>query len=139
MESVPLLELELQGARREQAGATKRTSLPITPRVPYRLWEVWKKEAANHNAVMMWAVCCVGFFGFLRSGEMVVSDSGSIDQNQHLSLKDVTTASMCNRRLTLSEHESRSTSTRLVSGNAQWLRSYPTWWCVARKMVPYSA
>ena len=136
MESVPLLELELQGARREQAGATKRTSLPITPRVPYRLWEVWNKEAANHNAVMMWAVCCVGF---LRSGEMVVSDSGSIDQNQNLSLKDVTTASMCNRRLTLSEHESRSTSTRLVSGYALWLRSYPTWWCVARKMVPYSA
>ena len=39
---------------------------------------------------MMWAVCCVGFFGFLRSGEVVVSDSGSFDPNQHLSLKDVT-------------------------------------------------
>jgi hypothetical protein len=59
---MPLLELALRGARQEQAGAAKPIRLPITPRVLYRLWEVWNKIAADHNAVMMWAVCCVGFF-----------------------------------------------------------------------------
>ena len=43
--------------------------------------------ASGPDIVMMWAVCCVGFF---RSGELVVSDSGAFDPNQHLSFRDVT-------------------------------------------------
>ena len=87
VESMPLLELALRGAKREQAGAAKRTRLPITPRVLSRLRDVWSLEASDPDIVMMWAVCCVGFF---RSGELVVSDSGAFDPNQHLSFRDVT-------------------------------------------------
>ena len=93
---------------------------------------------------MMWAVCCVGFFGFLRSGEVVVSDSGSFDPNQHLSLKDVTVDSK-ERPNCIYVRIKQSKTDPFRAGVTVYLHktgqrlSYPTWWCVARRMVPYSA
>ena len=38
---------------------------------------------------MLWAAACVCFFGFLRSGEMVVPDGASFDAEAHLAVGDV--------------------------------------------------
>lgn len=89
VESMPRLELILRGVKREQAGVEKRTRLPITPLVLERLHRVWSQDSSDLDAIMMWAVCCVGFVGFLRSGEMTSPDSGPFDPSQHLSFNDV--------------------------------------------------
>ena len=47
---------------------------------------------------MLWAVCCVGFFGFLRSGEMTAPEVGEIDPGQHLSFLDITVDDVENPR-----------------------------------------
>ena len=58
----------------DQAGLEKCTRLPITPVILEQLRRVWNRDPPNPDHVMLWAVCCVGFFGFLRSGEMAAQD-----------------------------------------------------------------
>ena len=43
---------------------------------------------------MLWAACCVGFFGFMRSGEFTAPEDGEFDPGQHLSFTDIAVDSL---------------------------------------------
>ena len=43
---------------------------------------------------MLWAACCLGFFGFLRSGEFTVPEDGEFDPGKHLSFSDLAVDSL---------------------------------------------
>ena len=96
---MPLLALALRGTKREQAGVEKRTRLPITPLILKKLRRVWNRNPSNPDHVMLWAVCCVGFFGFLGSGELTSPDVGDFDPGQHLSVSDVTVDEVTNPKV----------------------------------------
>ena len=38
---------------------------------------------------MVWAACCTGFFGFLRSGEFLTPDDAEFDPQVHLGIEDL--------------------------------------------------
>ena len=38
---------------------------------------------------MLWAACCLGFFSFLRSGELTAPEVGDFNPGQHLSFSDI--------------------------------------------------
>ena len=45
----------------------------------------------DYNNIMMWAACCLAFFGFLHSSELTTRTSTEFDLDIHLSAKDLAT------------------------------------------------
>ena len=66
-------------------GISTRERLPVTLTVLSRIRAVLYFESRD---VLFWAACCMGFFGFLRSGEFTTSNS-NFDSRIHLTLADV--------------------------------------------------
>ena len=72
---MPRLDYTLRGVKRVQAqkGGTRRSRLPITPSLLRLMKGVWA-PSAGRDEKMIWAACCLAFFGFLRIREMTVPD-----------------------------------------------------------------
>ena len=71
------------------AAAKQRPRLPITPSILRQLKVVWEAMEDGFNGHMLWAAACMCFFGFLRTGEVVVPSQSQYDAEVHLSIDDV--------------------------------------------------
>ena len=67
----------------------QRPRLPITPPILRQLKRAWETMEDSFNGRMLWAAACMCFFGFLRTGEVVISSQALYDAEIHLSIDDV--------------------------------------------------
>lgn len=93
---MPQLEFVVKGLKRLSSSRQSRTRLPITPEILRALKRHWESDPDRQKAVMLWAAVCMCFFGFLRSGEIVVPSDRGYEAAVHLSYGDVRVNSITN-------------------------------------------
>ena len=90
LSTMPRLEYVVKGFKRSATYSVSRSRLPITPDLLRRLKVVWLGWQNRWDASLLWAASTMCFFGFLRSGEVVVPSQSSWDPATHLCYGDVT-------------------------------------------------
>ena len=91
LSSMHKLQLVIAGTRRRLPLLvdSRRQRLPITTSILREIKASWLERAQEFNVILLWAVCCTGFFDFFRMGELTVPSPTSYDPNLHLSFSDV--------------------------------------------------
>ena len=85
------LQRVLRGIKRCQ-GTNQVKRRPITGELMHIIHR--SLDLSNYYHIMLWAACCMGFFGFLRAGEFTVNSP--FDPNHHLTSQDLQVDSMVN-------------------------------------------
>ena len=96
----PQLQYVLKGIKRTEASKPqrRRTRLPITAEIMAAIQSALLSGApgrwSHFDRTMLWAACCVGYFGFMRSGEFTVCKANK--SSSTIQVSDVATDSHTN-------------------------------------------
>ena len=117
----PRVEMVLRGIKGEQSERQPpRIRLPITIQIMYKLRQLLQQNPQDYDNLMMWAACCITFFGFLRCSEFTTPGQQEYDPQVHLQYEDVAVDRRNNpRMLTVQIKQSKTDPFR--QGVTLWL------------------
>ena len=88
--ATPRLSYVLKGIRRSSSITNHtRERLPITFPIMARLHAIFSRHPGNYRDIMIWAACCLAYFGLLRVSEFTSSSPNHFDPSRDLLLSDV--------------------------------------------------
>ena len=108
----------------------------ITPAILRQLKRVWEAKEDSFNGCMLWAAACMCFFGFLRTGEVVVPSLSLYDAETHLSTGDIKLDST-DKPTCLMVHIKASKTDIFRKGNTVYLGIMGTELCPVAAIVNY--
>lgn len=130
----PRLSYVLKGIHRSKPDHCRQRRLPITLNILQRLHGVWSNPPLTYDHTMLWAACCLGFFGFLRAGEF--TSLGANHTDYILSPSDISVDSHYNPRL-LTIHLRRSKTDPFGAGCVVYLGRTDTIPCPVAAILSY--
>ena len=93
----PLLQYVRRGIKRSPTQTPREPRLPMTPATLRLLKAQWSTLAVTDpDHIMLWAACCLGFFGFMRAGEFTVTSAGDFDPSSSLCASDISVDNLQN-------------------------------------------
>lgn len=133
---MPKLEYVVRGLRRKATGRAVRPRLPITPTILRSLKNVWEQLPSREDAIMLWGAACLCFFGFLRTGEVVVPSDAGYDPQVHLSFQDVKVDNRQNPKW-LEVHLKASKTDPFRHGVTIYVGATGKWLCPVASVLAY--
>ena len=86
----PHLRQVLKGIQKTQSATQPpRVPLSITLSIIQSLKHLLLQKPTLYDNVLIWAACCLAFFGFLLVSELTVPAQSQYDHSTHLSISDV--------------------------------------------------
>ena len=137
LRSSPTLPYVLKGIQRTSPNRPRPQRLPITPEVLAQIHTLWSKHPLSFDKVMLWAAFCLGFFGFMRSGEFT-SSSSQRPGDSPLSVSDITIDSRENPQV-LAVLLRRSKTDQFGTGSYIYLGRTGTTLCPVSAVLAYLA
>ena len=135
----PQLQLTLKGIWKTQAVTQPlRICLPITLRIMGNIKTLLARQPSSYYNIMIWAACCLAFFGFLRVGEFTVPADDQYDESCHLSFSSISIDSRVNsQQLRIIIKQSKTDPFR--KGVSIFLGAIGETICPVRGILPYLA
>ena len=135
----PRLQLILKGIQRSQATIhPPRVRLPITLQILQSSNDLLINQPHSYTNILIWAACCLAFFGFLRVSEFTIPSDNSYDDECHLSPADVSVDDHNNPQL-LRVTIKQSKTDPFRRGVDIYLGATGTTLCPIKAMLPYLA
>ena len=97
--ALPVLKRVQMGISRARLGRQQpsRVRLPITEVL--RQMKADLEQSGDPERTVIWAVCCVRFFGFFCLGELLLPSQDAFNPRLHLAWGDVAVDDACNPRM----------------------------------------
>ena len=133
------LQLMLKGIQRSQATShPQRIRLPITLEIMQSINDLLIQEPYSYNNILVWAACCLAFFGFLRVSEFTVPNDASYDSTCHLSAENISVDN-CNDPQLLCVKIKQSKTDPFRKGVDIYLGATDATLCPIKAVLPYLA